>query len=204
MTHKLGYFLKCFRTRSGSLILLVLISSFTLVFPSIRLRAQSAAAFATVPITGPLTVSTNPHYFKDGNGTALILNGSQTWNTFQDYGTDGSLQPLDFNAFVKFLSQHGNNFTLLWTVEMPKFCNLPVTASAPPEFTVSPIQWERTGPGTATDGGLKFDLRSLTKAFSTACGSGPRLLMTLVFTRVSIYLPASISTNTAAPLTVTR
>jgi hypothetical protein len=165
MTHKLGYLFKRFSKRSGGLILLVFISSSTLVFSSIRLRAQSAAALPTVPIAGPLTVSTNPHYFKDGNGTAFILNGSQTWNTFQDYGTDGSLQTLDFNAFVKFLAQHGNNFTLLWTVEMPKFCNLPVTASAPPEFTVSPIQWERTGPGTATDGGLKFDLTKFNQSF---------------------------------------
>src|SRR5512141_911930 len=78
-------------------------------------------------VAGPLTASTNPQYFKDANGTVLILNGSQTWNTLQDWGSNGSLQTLDFNAFVNFLTAHGHNFTLLWTTEMPKFCNLPIT-----------------------------------------------------------------------------
>lgn len=117
------------------------------------------------PITGPLTVSSNPHYFKDASGRALILSGSQTWNTFQDWGTEGSPQPLDFDAFVKFLSAHGHNFTLLWTVEMPKFCGLPTTASSPQDFTVGPLPWKRTGPGTASDGGLKFDLTKFNQSF---------------------------------------
>jgi hypothetical protein len=46
----------------------------------------------------------------------------------------------------------------LWRVEMPKFCALPVTKSSPPDFTVTPQPWLRTGPGKATDGGPKFDL----------------------------------------------
>lgn len=96
---------------------------------------------------------------------ALILNGSQSWNTFQDWGTDGSPQVLDFDAFVKFLSRHGHNFTLLWTVEMPKFCGLPSTTSSPPDFTVSPLPWQRTGPGMASDGGLKFDLTKFNQSF---------------------------------------
>ena len=116
-------------------------------------------------IDGPLVASDNPHYFKDANGVALILTGSQTWNTLQDWGTDGSPQALDFDAFVKFLSAHGHNFTLLWTVEMPKFCGLPTTASSSPDFTVSPLPYKRTGPGTATDGGLKFDLTKFDQSF---------------------------------------
>src|SRR5215471_17769789 len=116
-------------------------------------------------IDGPLVVSDNPHYFKDANGAALILTGSQTWNTLQDWGTEGSPQALDFDAFVKFLSAHGHNFTLLWTVEMPKFCGLPTTANSPPDFTVSPLPYKRTGPGTATDGGLKFDLTKFDQSF---------------------------------------
>ncbi len=57
-------------------------------------------------VSEPLAVSANSHYFKDARGTALILNGSQTWNTFQDWGTDGSAPALDFDAFVKFLTAH--------------------------------------------------------------------------------------------------
>ena len=123
----------------------------------ILLGLETRAA-AQTPITGPLTASRNPDYFQDAGGNPLILCGSQTWNTLQDWGTGGSAQPLDFDAFVNFLKAHGHNFTLLWRTELPKFSNLPVTATNPPDFTVSPHPWRRTGPGLATDGGLKFDL----------------------------------------------
>ena len=92
--------------------------------------------------------SPNPNYFQDAAGATLILNGSQTWNTFQDWGTNGSLHALDFNVFVRFLAYHKHNFTLLWTTEMPKFCGLPTTASTPPDFVTSPLPWLRTGPAT--------------------------------------------------------
>jgi len=130
---------------------------------------SGAVALAGPPgspkITGPLIVSENPNYFKDPSGSVLILNGSQTWNTFQDWGTNGSPQDLDFEAFVRFLVAHGHNFTLLWRIEMPKFCALPTTATAPPDFWSAPNPWRRTGPGKATDGGLKFDLTKFDPSF---------------------------------------
>ena len=129
------------------------------------LTLLAAAQPATSQITGPLTVSGNPNYFKDADGSVLILNGSQTWNTLQDWGSNGSLQETDFDAFVKFLGAHGHNFTLLWYTELPKFCSFPSTASSPPDFVVSPHPWRRTGPGTATDGGLKFDLTKFDQSY---------------------------------------
>ena len=119
---------------------------------------SAVANTAQTPIKGPLRLSRNPNYFEDASGTPLILCGSQTWNTFQDWGTNGTIQPLDFGAFVNFLNAHGHNFTLLWTTEMPKFHAMPTTETSPPDFIVTPLPWMRTGPGTATDGGLKFDL----------------------------------------------
>jgi hypothetical protein len=116
-------------------------------------------------VTAPLTVSTNPHYFQDGHGHAVILAGSQTWNTLQDWGADGSPQALDFPSFLRFMKAHGQNFTLLWRVEMPKFCLLPSTESSPPDFWVTPQPWLRTGPGKATDGGLKFDLTKFDQGY---------------------------------------
>src|SRR3984885_14714178 len=127
--------------------------------------AHCAHPQETHKIAGPLAASTNPHYFKDANGKALILAGSQTWNTLQDWGSDGSPQTLDFPAFVKFLTAHGQDFTLLWRGEMPKFCSLPSPRGAPPDFSGSPQRWQRTGPGNAPDGGLKFDLPKFDQGF---------------------------------------
>jgi hypothetical protein len=136
-----------------------LIGFLNLSLPLLCLVAWTeAGAAGETPITGPLKASRNPNYFEDASGGPLILCGSQTWNTLQDWGTGGSVQPLDFDAFVGFLKAHGHNFTLLWRTELPKFSNLLVTATNPPDFTVSPHPWMRIGPGRATDGGLKFDL----------------------------------------------
>ena len=79
------------------------------------------------PSVGPLSASANPNYFKDASGTPIILNGSHTWNSLQDWGSNGSLRTLDFPAFVNFLVAHGHNFTFLWCTELPKFCGLPTT-----------------------------------------------------------------------------
>src|SRR5262245_12150891 len=109
---------------------------------------SSVSARASQPITAPLrALPTNPHYFTDGSGKAIYLTGSHTWNNFQDWGTNGTVQALDFSAYVKMLVEHNHNFTLLWATELPVFRGLPTTASAPPDFTVSPQPWQRTGPG---------------------------------------------------------
>jgi hypothetical protein len=120
---------------------------------------------STAQIVGPLVAAGNPNYFKDAHGNSLVLSGSQTWNTLQDWGSNGSLQTLDFNAFVSFLTAHGHNFTLLWTTEMPRFCGFPGTPSSPPDLTAGPLPWLRTGPGNATDGGLRFDLTKFNPGF---------------------------------------
>ena len=134
------------------------------VLHGIWLLVAAQIAFAA-QVSGPLVASANPNYFKDANGAVLILNGSQTWNTFQDWGSNGSLRTLDFSAYVSFLTAHGHNFTLLWVTEMPKFCGFPATASSPPDLIASPLPWLRTGPGNATDGGLKFDLTKFNPSF---------------------------------------
>ena len=59
---------------------------------------------------------------------------------------------------MNLLAAHHHNFTLLWTTELPAFRGLPSTASSPPDFSVTPFPWQRTGPGDASDGKPKFDL----------------------------------------------
>ena len=68
-------------------------------------------------------------------------------------------------AFVKMLVAHHHNFTLFWTTELPTFRGLPTTASSPPDFSVTPQPWQRTGPGNASDGKLKFDLTKFNPAY---------------------------------------
>jgi hypothetical protein len=59
------------------------------------------------PITVPLrALATNPNYFTAGSDKAICLTGSHTWNTVQDWGTNDTIQPLDFKAFVKMLVAH--------------------------------------------------------------------------------------------------
>jgi hypothetical protein len=126
----------------------------------------AAPELARKPITAPLRAhSTNPNYFTDGTGKAIYLTGSHTWNNLQDWGTDGLIQPLDFKAYVKMLGAHDHNFTLLWTTELPTFRGLPTTASSPPDFSVAPQPWQRTGPGNASDGKLKFDLTKINQSY---------------------------------------
>ena len=126
----------------------------------------AAPSSTSRPITTPLrALSSNPNYFTDGTGKAIYLTGSHTWNSLQDWGTDNSIQPLNFTAFVNTLAAHHHNFTLLWTTELPTFHALPTTASSPPDFSVTPFPWQRTGPGNASDGKLKFDLAQFNQAF---------------------------------------
>ncbi len=125
----------------------------------------SVGGAAGSSITVPLSASANPNYFKDASGATIALNGSHSWNTLQDWGANGSLQVLDFQAFVSSLVAHGQNLTLLWRTELPKFCGLPTTASSPPDLTVGPHPWQRSGPGTATDGKLKFDLSKFDQTY---------------------------------------
>jgi collagenase-like protein with putative collagen-binding domain len=116
-------------------------------------------------LPGPLKPSANPNYFQDATGRALLLAGSHTWNDLQDWGAAGTPEPFDFGAYTNFLVAHGHDFTLLWRTELPKFCGLASTSSNPPDFTTSLQPWPRTGPGTADDGGPKFDLSSFDPSY---------------------------------------
>src|SRR5208282_5319781 len=48
---------------------------------------------------------------------------------------------------------------------LPRFCGLPTTRGSPPDFSVSPLPWQRSGPGNASDGKLKFDLSRFNQAY---------------------------------------
>lgn len=125
--------------------------------PLAPLRAQRA--------TGPLRVNpANPRYFTDGSGKVIYLAGSHTWANLPDRGR---LNPpgvaFDYAAYMKWVVDHNFNFMRLWTAELPD-------AGPGPDYSEGnivglPWKWLRTGPGQATDGGLKFDLTKLDQSY---------------------------------------
>jgi hypothetical protein len=123
-------------------------------------------ASSSAPIMVPLRArSISPNYFSDTNGKVVYLMGSHTWNSFQDWGTNDSPVPFDFDSYVKMLVGHNHNFTLLWQTELPRFCGVPTTATTPPDFFVAPLPWQRTGPGNASDGKPKFDFAKFDQTY---------------------------------------
>jgi len=132
----------------------------------VRGASPLGPASSSDPIVAPLRAhSISPNYFSNTNGKIVYLMGSHTWNTFQDWGTNDSPVPFDFDGYVKMLVGHNHNFTLLWQTELPTFCELPTTSSAPPDFSVAPLPWQRTGPGNASDGKLKFDFAKFDQTY---------------------------------------
>jgi hypothetical protein len=118
---------------------------------------------------GPLKQSaTNPNYFVDPSGKAVLLAGSQTWNTFQDAATGGSPVALDFTAYVNFLKAHGHNVTILWKKDLPTSCNWGA-AGGGTTWNLTPFAWQRTGGASGTqvasDGKPAFDLTQFNQAY---------------------------------------
>jgi len=123
------------------------------------------------PAAGPLIVSsTNPRYFTPASGPdagrAVYLTGSHIWNNLHDGmgpGPSGSVQdePLDFGAYLRFLTERGHNFIRLWRWEQFRS----QAAGGNYHLDMSPQPWARTGPGTAADGKPRFDLDRFDDAF---------------------------------------
>jgi hypothetical protein len=114
-------------------------------------------------ITSVLRASSNPNYFTDATGKGIILEGSQTWNSFKDLGQlpGGISQLLDFDAYTTNLVFWGHSATILWHKDLPTMYNW----GAGGTWHDAPWQWNRTGPGNATDGLLKFDLTSFNQSY---------------------------------------
>ncbi|MBV8716470.1 MAG: hypothetical protein JOZ65_15505 [Chloroflexi bacterium] len=100
------------------------------------------------------TSASNSHFLVDGNGRAVYLAGSHTWDDLQDTDQSSNPAPFDFNSYVNFLVGHGQNMTILWHKDLPTYCNW----GAGGTWNMSPFPWPRSGGGSATDGKPKFDL----------------------------------------------
>jgi hypothetical protein len=129
---------------------------------------MATVAGAGTPATGPLRkLASNPRYFTDGSGKAILLVGSHNWHNLQDNGhrlpeTQDPPPPFDYDGYLDLLERHGHNFFRLWRWEAPKWTD------AQPAGTIKycqPHPWKRTGPGQAADGKPKFDLATFDQAY---------------------------------------
>jgi hypothetical protein len=113
----------------------------------------------------------NPRYFAVAAGNAadrrvVYLTGSHIWNNFQDGmgpGADcaGTIEQLDYEAYLRFLKEHGHNFIRLWRWEQFKS----QAAGGGFHLCMTPQPWPRTGPGAASDGKPKFNLSRFDPAY---------------------------------------
>jgi hypothetical protein len=116
-----------------------------------------------VPAKGPLRVHpTNPRYFTDGSGKAILLTGSHTWGNLQDYryATLPSPPPMDFPAYLAFMQRHHHNFFRLWAWETSFNPNAKQST-----ISYDPMLYQRPGSGSALDGKPKFDLSLFNPAY---------------------------------------
>lgn len=130
---------------------------------------STACLAQRAPASGPLRpLKSNPRWFADASGKAVLLVGSHTWQNLQDSGllikgaTSNPPPVFDYNAYLDFLERHNHNFFRLWRWETTKWTD---------RYTDSlvkfcrPHPWPRTGPGVAEDGEPKFDLSRFDPAY---------------------------------------
>lgn len=114
---------------------------------------------------GVLRVSTaNSRYVTDNSGKAIFLSGFHTWYNVQNGGSTNPPPEFGWTEYLDALMSYGCNFTKLWasmeTVQMwaDPFNQLGTQYFGAPRY-------ERTGPGNAADGGLKFDLTRISQDY---------------------------------------
>jgi hypothetical protein len=102
--------------------------------------------------------SENPRYFENAAGV-IYLTGSHTWGNLRDRSETDPPRALDYQGYINFLKSKNHNFTRLWAWDLPKD-----RCDDKPHYTAL-FPWPRTGPGTASDGKPKFNLREFDGAY---------------------------------------
>jgi hypothetical protein len=121
---------------------------------------------------GPLEVcAANPRYFtvrsdKTARPRLVYLTGSHINNNFLDGAGPGSdcaesPEQFDYDAYLRFLEDHGHNFIRLWRWEQFRS----QLGGGKFHMCMTPQPWPRTGPGSASDDKPKFDLSRFDEAY---------------------------------------
>ncbi len=129
--------------------------SLPFIFPLLIAGLILVQAISPAHAAGPLTIKTsNPRYFVDSQGNPVYLTGSY----LNEYNMlSGSW---DFVSYLDFLQQQNQNFTRIWGWEQS-----PLIYDSTGQISLASQPYERTGPGLALDGGLKFDLTRFNQAY---------------------------------------
>lgn len=114
------------------------------------------------PTAGPLkALASNPRWFADSSGKAVLLAGSHVWQNLQDNGliirgAVANPPPVfDYDGYLDFLTQRNHNFFRLWRWEVTRWTD---RYTGNEVKYARPHPWLRSGPGMAKDGEPKFDL----------------------------------------------
>lgn len=108
---------------------------------------------------------TNGRYFENGYGIPVVLAGFHTWYNIQDGGPDDPPAAFDWDEYLQALISYGCNFTKLWaSLETAQLWGDPFSSGFNPQY-FSPNRYNRTGPGNAADGKLKFNLNQINQDF---------------------------------------
>ncbi len=127
---------------------------------SAMLFSQMACS-PTQHTNGPLRVSSdNSRYFMDASGRVVYLAGSHTWLNIQDGAFNGINEKFDYAEYIQFLNSYHYNYTRLWAWESAVWV-MPNSSFV----RISPLPYQRTGPGKALDGKPKFDLKQFNQAY---------------------------------------
>ena len=111
-------------------------------------------------MSGPLRRHpTNPRYFTDDSGRAILLTGSHTWNNLVDMGPTDPPARFDYEAYLDWLAAYPHNFFRLWTWELTTWDTAGNREKNAQVHHAFPHPWKRTGPGDALDGKPKFNLK---------------------------------------------
>ncbi|MCU0871263.1 MAG: hypothetical protein MUE50_02865 [Pirellulaceae bacterium] len=123
------------------------------------------------PTSGPLRKHpSNPRYFTDDTGRAILLTGSHTWNNLVDMGPTDPPATFDYDKYLDWLAAYPHNFFRLWTWDLLSWDTRGNREKEPLVHFASPHPWKRTGPGVALDGKPKFDLEAFDDAYFTRLG----------------------------------
>ncbi len=106
--------------------------------------------------SGPLKVSAeNPRYFADVHGNIVYLSGAHNWNVL----IEDVNHRLDYVEYLDYLKRNELNFIRLWA-NLGLVWSRSDTLDEHSQYYI-PTVYERTGPGIATDGKLRFDLTQI-------------------------------------------